>query len=768
MNVKASDKIADAIRLVFVEQLYTNKNGMLANIASQIAAAILVFQATRDMVFLYACVALMALWCARMLGMAWFDFRNIEINNDKQAGYWEMQYQLGEFLVMLLLGSITAYAFAFSDSTFAKIAWVFVAISSLTISVGRNIASSLSIDLLILAISVPVTVGLVLAADSNYTMLALITLPLIFSARLMAMGVQRFIRKIAMAHHDSAEMADRYCDAMKNMSHGLIMIAEDGRIAATSNRARSLLFLPHDLDVVGKGLDDVLSLVVSSQSFSHDDAHQINTLLNSIEPGQSQKKHLKLSSDIWWELSARRQDDGILVVLFDDVTEKVLSNQEMVDRARLDVITGLANRSWFLEQCEALIKNAKPDQKVCFAIYDMIDFRNINDTSGHRVGDKILKHVASCLKKKCPPGTLIARFGGDEFVIFFFAHDDNQIKLDLDHLDDGLSELFEIEGKEFRLNFNGGMVIEDAAHARVSTMQVCADIALQDAIGQDKMGGMRQYSEAMCEQHARKRLLKTELPLALERDDLTICYQPMFTPDGHRIAGAEALSRWEHTKFGPISPVDFVSIAEDIGIVREITKFVIRNATRDCASWPENMFVSVNLSAHDLTDGQIVKVISQALRFSGLHPSRLHLEITESALVDDPGKAATILRELRQMGMSVALDDFGTGYSSLSYLDTLPLNKVKVDRSFVKDIVDDERKVKLLRGIVNMSRELGLEIVVEGVETTSQLALVCDNNCADLIQGYVFGMPVPRSAFVELSRQVERRSLDLVKTYKTA
>ncbi|MEP4341718.1 MAG: EAL domain-containing protein, partial [Lentilitoribacter sp.] len=168
------------------------------------------------------------------------------------------------------------------------------------------------------------------------------------------------------------------------------------------------------------------------------------------------------------------------------------------------------------------------------------------------------------------------------------------------------------------------------------------------------------------------------------------------------------------------------------------------------------MFVSVNLSAHDLVDNHIINVISQALIASDLAPQRLHLEVTESAVVDEADKAAMLLREMRQMGMSIAIDDFGTGYSSLSYLDKLPLNKVKIDRSFVRDIVQDEQKLKLLRGIIHMSRELGLEIVTEGVETNEQLEVIRKNNCADIIQGFIFGMPMPRSAIRELSRKLDR------------
>jgi EAL domain-containing protein (putative c-di-GMP-specific phosphodiesterase class I) len=205
-----------------------------------------------------------------------------------------------------------------------------------------------------------------------------------------------------------------------------------------------------------------------------------------------------------------------------------------------------------------------------------------------------------------------------------------------------------------------------------------------------------------------------------------------------------------------VSPAVYIALAEEMGIVSELTRCVVVQAVRTCATWPKELFVSVNLSAHDLGDRAIVSVISDALEESGLAPGRLQLEVTESGLMKDLATAREILSELRDMGMGIAIDDFGTGYSSLSYLDMLPLNKVKIDRSFVSNLTEDARKLKLLRGVVNLSRELGHDIIVEGVETEAQLALIRENNCADLIQGYIFGAPMPASAFVELAEKLSR------------
>jgi EAL domain-containing protein (putative c-di-GMP-specific phosphodiesterase class I) len=239
---------------------------------------------------------------------------------------------------------------------------------------------------------------------------------------------------------------------------------------------------------------------------------------------------------------------------------------------------------------------------------------------------------------------------------------------------------------------------------------------------------------------------------------LSLAYQPMFKADGSRIECAEALARWVHPEKGAIPPDVFIRLAEDMGIISDITRFVLFKACSDCMTWPEHIAVSVNLSARDLRDADILSAVSEALAHSGLRAERLHLEVTESCLIDEPATVRAILAELRSRGMTIAIDDFGTGFSSLSYLDTLPLDIVKIDRSFVRNIVEDSRRLKLLRGTVNLARELGLKIVVEGVETEDQLAILNKHRSADLVQGYVFSQPVPSQNIGILSQNLSRRA----------
>jgi len=314
---------------------------------------------------------------------------------------------------------------------------------------------------------------------------------------------------------------------------------------------------------------------------------------------------------------------------------------------------------------------------------------------------------------------------------------------------------YEVDDHSLRISFSGGYVTMSSSEFRPEEWQIKADLALFDTKLRTK-GGCSAFEEEMDARYIERQKLKTDLREAIEAGKLHAVYQPMFTPDGGHIDCCEALARWVHPEKGSIPPNVFVQIAEEMGIVSGITRFMLNRACRDCAGWPRSLSVSVNLSAQDLRGNDIVAVVTEALEASGLEPSRLHLEVTESCLMDEIATVRSILADLRAKGITIAIDDFGTGFSSLSYLDSLPVDIVKIDRSFVHEITGDSRRFKLLCGIADLSRALGLKIVVEGVETPEQLALINERGLADVIQGYVFSMPVSLARVGEMIDGLDR------------
>jgi predicted signal transduction protein with EAL and GGDEF domain len=273
-------------------------------------------------------------------------------------------------------------------------------------------------------------------------------------------------------------------------------------------------------------------------------------------------------------------------------------------------------------------------------------------------------------------------------------------------------------------------------------MHMNADLALYEAKSEEgKQWAL--FVNAMDTKYRGRQKLKADLRLAIENQEIKVVYQPIVSAQSLRIVAYEALARWEHSELGHVPPAEFIPLAEEIGIISQITRFMLEQACRDCMTWGDRIGVSVNLSAIDLKNSDITRDIANALQKSGLPARQLEVEVTESAIIADRNQTSLVLQRLKNAGINIALDDFGTGYSSLSYLNSLPLTKVKVDRSFVQDITNDRRSLMLLRGVTQLSHELGLAVTVEGVETEEQLALVRVAAGADLVQGYLLGKPVP-------------------------
>jgi predicted signal transduction protein with EAL and GGDEF domain len=281
-------------------------------------------------------------------------------------------------------------------------------------------------------------------------------------------------------------------------------------------------------------------------------------------------------------------------------------------------------------------------------------------------------------------------------------------------------------------------------------MIVKADLALYKAKELGK-NGWRLFEAAMDAAFRNRQLMKADLRSAVEAKALRVVYQPIVAMETMRIASCEALCRWDHPDLGPISPAVFIPLAEEMGIIADISSFVLEAACLECAKWPEATTVSVNLSAKDFRNSDVVNKVRAVLATSSLAPERLEIEVTETALLDDKSATRDLIEQIRALGVRIALDDFGTGYSSLSYLHKLPLDKVKIDRSFLIDVTQNARSLELLKGIVNLSRPLGLSVTVEGVETFEQLNILAMQVKPDLVQGFLFGAALSASGIETMS-----------------
>jgi diguanylate cyclase (GGDEF)-like protein len=374
---------------------------------------------------------------------------------------------------------------------------------------------------------------------------------------------------------------------------------------------------------------------------------------------------------------------------------------------------------------------------------DLDQFKQVNDTLGHPRGDMLLRAVADRLRRLVRSSDIVARFGGDEFVIVQTPISDSEEAAALARrIVASLSETYEVDGHQVVIGASVGIALSPRDATGPDHLLKIADMALYWAKA-DQRGTWRFFEAEMDIRAHARRSLELDLRHALTNNSFQVYYQPLFDLKTQKISTCEALLRWPHPLRGMISPAEFIPVAEEMGLIVDLGKWVLREACRTCSQWPPHVRVAVNLSVMQFRRGNVTQTIKQALAETGLDPNRLEIEITESVLFQDTRATRMILHQIRDLGVRISLDDFGTGYSSLSYLQSLPLNKVKIDRSFLEGLESGDRALVLLRGIARLSANLGLSVTVEGIETAEQLALIAAEESVTEAQGWLFAPALP-------------------------
>jgi diguanylate cyclase (GGDEF)-like protein len=376
-------------------------------------------------------------------------------------------------------------------------------------------------------------------------------------------------------------------------------------------------------------------------------------------------------------------------------------------------------------------------------IVDIDDFKHVNDTTGHLVGDRLLVESAERLKNALGASSLVARLGGDEFIVYRSGGVLPQdTTADPEALIAAFKTPFLIMGESLSVDVSIGLVASKTAEDDLDALMTKADLALYKAKGNGKAQSQIFHDDMDTAYRYRQRL-KTELKACVAAEGLSLVFQPLIDLKTRKVVACEALARWTHPTLGSIPPSLFIPIAEETGLISDISRWVLATATRECQTWPGDISISVNISARDFRNADVEAMVMDALAQSGLPPERLEIEVTETALIEERDAATKILSSLGKKNIGIALDDFGTGYSSLSYLQALPFTKLKIDRSFVMDITSNARSLKLLSNVAQLGKDINLTVTAEGVETEEQLALITANTKVDQIQGYLFGVPLP-------------------------
>jgi diguanylate cyclase (GGDEF)-like protein len=532
--------------------------------------------------------------------------------------------------------------------------------------------------------------------------------------------------------------------AINNMSQGLCFFDAGHRLIVCNDRYVDMYDLPRDRVGPGTALAEIVDMRFEAGSFpamTRDEyLHWRANVAISHEPTDS---IVELKNGRTFKIRHRPMPDGGWVATHEDITEQRRSEVKIEYMAHHDALTDLANRVLLNERLEqALSHRIHRKQLVAVHHLDLDQFKAVNDTFGHPAGDKLLKIVAERLRSLVRETDTIARMGGDEFVVVQAPiADPGEATALAQRIIASMSEPFEIDGHQAVIGASVGIAVGPGDGLKPDKLLRNADLALYRAKG-DGRGTFRFFEPAMDLQMQTRRVMERDLRKALPAGEFELYYQPVVNLVNSEISGFEALIRWNHPENGLVSPATFIPLAEEIGFIVPIGEWVIRQACATAALWPGDLHVAVNISAVQFRSPGLMQVIVGALATSGLHPTRLEIEITESVLLHNREATLAVLHQLRALGIRIAMDDFGTGYSSLTYLQCFPFDKIKIDRSFVKDITESTGSLNIVRAVAALANGMGMTATAEGVETREQLDRITSEGCTEM-QGFLFSKPLP-------------------------
>ncbi len=752
-RIKKRDIPVD-IYIPFVETLFRDGLTLSIGLVAQTLLVVLCYWKTKDPLYLLVAVAMVMVGILRLRNIRKYSNRPPPATG-AEAKARERDYIVFGSMHGFMLGFFCFVGIYLAHDSFAEIASVAVTLASATSIAGRNYGSPRMVMIFIMTMTWPISIGFILRGDIYHIILGCMAFPFFFAIRRFADMVREVLFSALSEEKKANRLAQRFNRALNTMSHGLVMLGPDSRVVVANAEAAQLMSVATSDHLVGRSLKSLLLRGATGGLISYKDCGFVEgQLTRALREGRDRKLLVSLSDGRHLEFSAREGHDELGVITFEDVTQRVQADEKIRHMARYDTLTGLPNRAYFQEIVAEQMAGGDRERNCALAVFDMDDFKTVNDTLGHPVGDGLIYAIAEKLGCFADEDVRVSRFGGDEFVIYFDrVHDELHLGQILDGIFEGLADEVDVAGHLLRVQMSAGAVLLPVAFGDVDGMIVKADLALYRAKEAGK-NGWQLFETSMDAAFREKQMLKSDLRNAVEANALRVVYQPIVGMESMRIESCEALCRWQHPELGAVSPGVFIPLAEEMGIISDISMQVLKAACRECAKWPEPIGVSVNLSARDFRDADIIATVANALAESGLAPERLEIEVTETAILDDKLSTRKYLEEIRNLGVRIALDDFGTGYSSLSYLHTLPLDKVKIDRSFLKDVTEDDRSRELLKGVVHLSRQVGLKVTMEGVETFDQLRLLSQEVKPDLLQGFLFGAALSASGIETMSNTV--------------
>jgi diguanylate cyclase (GGDEF)-like protein len=530
--------------------------------------------------------------------------------------------------------------------------------------------------------------------------------------------------------------------AVNNIPQGLVLYDASARIIICNQPYLDMFGLSPDVAKPGCTMHRLIAHRKETGSFDGDVDEFCNAIIHKVSLGKATRQLAEAPGGRAIEIINRPLKSGGWVATIEDITERRRADEKIAHLAHYDGLTDLPNRILFRERLEQSLKAIGPGEQLAVLYIDIDEFKSVNDALGHAVGDELLKGVAERLRGCLGEADVAARIGGDEFAVIQTAIKDRPETTRLvDEIHSAIRQPLECMGHLITTDASIGIALAPGDGVDLDQLLKNADLALYGAKGD----GRRTYRffEAGMDQRARaRRSLELELRQAISDGGLETYYQPVVNIEDDKISSCEALLRWRHPERGMISPAEFIPIAEDSGLINQLGLWVLNAACAEAATWPDHVRVAVNVSPVQFRSPSLALNVAAALAACNLPASRLELEITEAVLIRDDEAALDMLHQLRKLGVRIALDDFGTGYSSLSYLQRFPFDKIKIDRSFIRDIAGPGASSSIVQAVVNIAAASDMTTTAEGVETEQQRNLLYILGCTEM-QGYLFSPAIP-------------------------
>jgi diguanylate cyclase (GGDEF)-like protein/PAS domain S-box-containing protein len=546
------------------------------------------------------------------------------------------------------------------------------------------------------------------------------------------------------------EMTGHFDAALGNMHQGLCLFGPERRLLVVNGRFSEIWGLDRGAIRLGMTVDSVVRTVLAAQTDKAIPPARIEELRHLLIPPSASELRAALSSpspvildlgeSLVVSMLRRAMPDGGWVTTFENVTERSHTDAKIAHMAMHDSLTSLPNRASFAHWIDAELDQARHfGHQLASVMIDLDRFKEINDTRGHGAGDVALQHLSKRLLDVMAEGEVVARLGGDEFAAAKRFKDKAELASFLDRLAACFTTSFGPADNSFYLGASIGVAVFPHDGDEREQLLNNADLAMYRAKA-NVIERIAYYEPEMDEIARARRQLANDLRQAIDRNELTLVYQPQHELATDEKTGYEALLRWHHPTRGLVGPDEFIPIAEETGEIFHIGEWVLREACREAAAWPNNLKVAVNLSAVQLSQTDLVSMVGGILLETGLSPTRLELEITETAIIADKLRALHLLRQVKALGVSIAIDDFGTGYSSLDTLHSFPFDKIKIDKSFLLRSQTSAQARAIIKAVLALGQSLNVPVLAEGVETADQLILLKEQGC-DEAQGYYFGRP---------------------------